>query len=149
MPKKLYVVNVEAAIFKDNKWLLAERSHKEDHAPGVFSIVGGKVEATENCQDVLEQTLKREIMEEVGLEVHNDMRYIKSSLFYADFGAWVLDIVFLCRYKSGEARALEPDELDSVAWMTLGEALAHEKVDEHTKASLKLAEQMRLGRLDQ
>ena len=33
MENKLYIVNVEAAIYKGNRWLIIRRSDKEDHAP--------------------------------------------------------------------------------------------------------------------
>ena len=42
MENKLYIVNVEAAIYKGNRWLIIRRSDKEDHAPGLLSLVGGR-----------------------------------------------------------------------------------------------------------
>ena len=146
MDKCLYVVNVEAAIFKGDKWLLGQRSAKEDHDPGLFSMIGGKVENVEAENHILEKTLKREVLEEVGVEVQNNIHYVKSSSFIADFGRHVVDIVFLCEYKAGQATVLEQDELDSVEWMTIDELLAHEKIGPYTKESLKIAEQMRLNR---
>jgi len=142
MDKCLYVVNVEAAIFKGDKWLLGQRSAKEDHDPGVFSMVGGKVENAANDNNILEETLRREVMEEVGVEIHDTMHYVKSCSFIADFGKTVIDIVFLCKYKSGEPTVLEPEELDSVEWMTIDQVLAHEKVGEYTKESLRIADKM-------
>jgi len=53
-------------------------------------------------QDVLEITIRREIMEEVGVEVHDDVNYVESHSFVAD-GEPYVDIVFLCRHKDGEA----------------------------------------------
>ena len=38
------------------------------------------------------------------------MQYIKSSSFIADTGEIVIDIVFLCKYKSGTAKAMDPEE---------------------------------------
>ena len=37
----LFIVNVEGAIYKDEKWLLIRRSEKEEHAGGALSLVGG------------------------------------------------------------------------------------------------------------
>lgn len=144
MDKKLYVVNVEAAIFKQDKWLIGERSETEDHAPGFFSMIGGKVENATNDNNILEETLKREVLEEVGVHIHDEIRYVKSSSFIADFGKHVIDIVFLCRHKEGEPIVCEPDELSSVCWMTIEEILVHKKVDVYTKESFKIAEKMRL-----
>ena len=139
-----YVVNVEAAIFKQNKWLMGKRSEKENHAPGIFSMIGGKVENALNDNNILEKTLRREILEEVGVDIYDDIHYVKSSSFIADFGSHVIDIVFLCRYKSGEPQVMEPEELSSVAWMTIDEILTDKNIPEYTKESLSIAEHMRL-----
>lgn len=40
----LFIVNVEGAIRKDDKWIIIERSKEEEHAGGLLSLVGGKVE---------------------------------------------------------------------------------------------------------
>ncbi len=44
MNSVLYIINVEAAIYKNDKWLIIKRSEKEKHAAGLLSMVGGKVE---------------------------------------------------------------------------------------------------------
>ncbi|KKQ32228.1 MAG: NUDIX hydrolase [candidate division TM6 bacterium GW2011_GWF2_37_49] len=139
-----YVVNVEAAIFKQDKWLMGKRSDQENHAAGLYSMIGGKVENAQNDNNILESTLKREVIEEVGITVCDDIYYVKSSSFIADFGSTVIDIVLLCRYNGGEPRALQPEELSAVAWMTIDEILADENIPTYTKESLKIAERMRL-----
>lgn len=122
----LYLVNVEAAIYKDDQWLIIKRSEKEAHAAGLLSLVGGKVEAKQAEANVLEQTLVREITEEVGIEVHDDIQYVQSSMFMTDQGEWVVDIVFLCRYKSGQARCMSPDEVSEIFWMSTDEVVHHD-----------------------
>lgn len=143
MDAQFYVVNVEAAIFKQDKWLMAKRSETEDHDPGVFSMIGGKVESTSPENNILEETLKREIMEEVGVQIFDDVQYVKSSSFIVASGEHVVDIVFFCRYKAGEPTVLEPNELTSVKWMSIEEILSNEKIQVWTKESLTIAEQMR------
>lgn len=140
----LYVVNVEAAIFKQDMWLLGKRSENEDHAPGILSMIGGKVENARHDKNILEETLRREVMEEVGIRLDDHMHYVKSGSFITDFGAHVVGIVMLCRYKDGEPRVMEPDELSMVTWMRIDEIMADAKIPMHTKESLKIAEQMRL-----
>ncbi|KWX72124.1 hypothetical protein AMQ84_25905 [Paenibacillus riograndensis] len=39
----MFIVNVEGAICRDDKWLVITRSTKEEHAGGTLSLVGGKV----------------------------------------------------------------------------------------------------------
>lgn len=63
--------------------------------------------------NILEETLKREITEEVDVEVSN-LRYVNSSLFETDTGLSVVDIVFLCEYQSGEPYAKCIDEVNDV-----------------------------------
>jgi 8-oxo-dGTP diphosphatase len=90
------IVNVEGAIFKNDKWLIIKRSEKEEHAGGMLSLVGGKVEMEGNTTDILERTVKREILEEVGIDVKGNLKYVHSTSFVADSGENVIDIVFLC-----------------------------------------------------
>lgn len=67
---KEYIVVVSAVIFNtEKKILIAKRSEDEDVLPGYFGIPGGKVEEDSNTSDVLIHAVKREIMEEVGIEV--------------------------------------------------------------------------------
>ena len=114
----MFIVNVEGAIYKDNQWLIIERSKKEEHAAGLLSLVGGKVEQEGNTTDILERTVQREIFEEVGIKVKENLTYIHSTSFITDPGEDVVNIVFLCEYKSGQASAKSKDEIESVHWMT-------------------------------
>ncbi|KQL36008.1 NUDIX hydrolase [Psychrobacillus sp. FJAT-21963] len=137
----MFIVNVEGAIYKNEKWLLIKRSEKEEHAGGSLSLVGGKVENEGNSTDVLERTLKREIAEEIGVEVSN-LRYVNSSSFVTDAGISVVDIVFLCDHESGEAFAKSPDEVDSVFWMTTKQILENSTIPIYLKENIKLADKL-------
>src|SRR5690625_2416201 len=108
---KMFIVNVEGAIRKNDKWLIIERSKKEEHAGGLLSLVGGKVDIEGNSSDILERTVKREILEEVDVNVKDRLNYIYSTSFVTDTGENVVDIVFLCEYESGEAISKSPDEV--------------------------------------
>ncbi len=91
---------------EDDKALLA---HNAKFRPGLFSLIAGFVEAGEN----LEQTVAREIREEVGVEVKN-IRFRGSQ-------AWPfpnsLMLGFTASWASGEPR---PDkvEIEDVAWFS-------------------------------
>jgi ADP-ribose pyrophosphatase YjhB (NUDIX family) len=139
-----YIVNVEAAIVKESHYLLVVRG-EEEYAPGGLNFPGGKVEGVDHADDVLEETLRREIAEEVGLEVHDEMAYLRSSAFLAE-GEPVIDVVFLCRWKSGEAHAADPAEVAAVHWLTAAEAMAHPETPPWTRLALELAERVRLER---
>lgn len=144
MNNPLFIVNVEAAIFKKDQWLMGKRSEDEDHAVGSLAFIGGKVENFDNVDDVLKETLTRETLEEAGVEIHI-LQYVKSSLFITN-GIDVIDIVFLCVYTGGKPGAKQPKEISSVFWMTFDEIMKSNKVEIWTKNSLKIAEQMRLQR---
>jgi 8-oxo-dGTP diphosphatase len=138
------IVNVEGAIVKDGQYLMIVRG-EDEYAPGGLNFPGGKVERAGNTDDILEETLRREIAEEVGLEVDEEMAYVRSSAFVAE-GDPVVDVVFLCRYKAGTAVAADPGEVAAVHWMTAAEAVAHPETPPWTSLALELAEKVRLER---
>jgi 8-oxo-dGTP diphosphatase len=133
-----YIVNVEGAIVKEGRYLMVVRGEQE-YVPGGLNFAGGKVEGAGGAADVLEETLRREIAEEVGLELHAEMAYLRSSAFVAD-GDPVIDVVFLCRWKTGTA------EVAAVRWMRAAEAIAHPETPPWTRLALELAERVRLER---
>lgn len=139
----MFIVNVEGAVFKEDKWLIIERSKKEDHAGGMLSLVGGKVELEGNSSDILERTVKREIYEEVDVKVNDQLTYIHSTSFITDKGENVVDIVFLCEYESGNAIPKSIDEVEAVDWMTASQVYAHPNAPDYLKESIKRAEDMK------
>lgn len=140
----MFIVNVEGAVRKNDKWLIIERSEKEEHAGGMLSLVGGKVDIERNSSDILERTVKREILEEVGVKVKDKLNYVHSTSFVTDMGENVVDIVFLCEYYSGEAFPKSPDEVEKVLWLNTKEILNHPKAPIYLKESIKRAESLNL-----
>lgn len=139
-----YIVNVEAAIYKNDKWLIIKRSEKEEHAPGLLAMVGGKVETIIAENDVLEETLIREVIEEVGIQTSKTVHYVESKSFISDKGQVVIDIVFLCKYQSGEPKCISTDEVSGVYWMTGKELLTNKSAPIWLKESIEKAEKIRL-----
>ena len=121
-----YIVNVEAAIIREGKYLLIVRGAGETYAAGVLAFVGGKMEETQNADDVLEDTIRREVLEEVGVTVSN-IRYAYSTHFIGEAGALVLDIVFLCDYEAGEPRIADYEEVAEILYLSAEEILEHPK----------------------
>ncbi|WP_155894976.1 NUDIX hydrolase [Bacillus sp. 123MFChir2] len=118
-----------------------KRSEKEEHAGGSLSLVGGKVENEGNSSDILERTLKREIFEEVRIEVSN-LRYVNSSSFVTDSGLNVVDVVFLCDYKSDKVYAKSSYEVEDVVWMTTQQILNNSELPIYLKENIKLADKL-------
>ncbi|NLX61275.1 MAG: NUDIX domain-containing protein [Tissierellia bacterium] len=144
MDYNLYVVNVEGAIYKGDKWLIIKRSEEEEHGPGLMTLVGGKVEINGVQDGVLEDTLRREIREEVGIEVAEDMHYLESKTFSMGNGQLVVDVVFVCKYEAGEARPVDRHEVGEVYWMACKEVLESKQAPIWLKESIKKAEGVRL-----
>ena len=113
----LHVVFVEAWIKKDNTYLLAKRSSKDDQSAGKWAVPGGKVEM-ELETDIVENTLKREVREEVGIEIDN-FTFFNSKAFIRSSGHHVVSLSFTADYVSGEAAPLE--DQDEVKWVAIDE----------------------------
>lgn len=139
-----YIVNVEGAILRDGQYLTIIRGLEETHAPGILALPGGKVENAGNSEHALEETLHREIAEEVGIQIQDDMAYVESSAFVADDGDPVIDIVFLCRYQSGTPHTSSPAEVAGIQWMTPQQILAHPQTTPWTRRSIEAAERKRI-----
>lgn len=138
-----FIVNVEAAILRGERYLLIRRGAAEGHAAGLLSLPGGKVDLVAPGEGILEEALGREIREELDLELLPEMRYVHSSHFVADTGEPVIDIVFLCRDLGGEPRAVDPGEVAEILWRSAAEITADPTVPPWTRRSVELAEERR------
>lgn len=135
----LYIVNIEGAIVRDGRYLLVVRGPEEDHAAGSLALVGGKLEGTDERLHACEDTLRREIREEVGVEV-SELVYLHNNVFGVPP---VLDVVFLCRYSAGEPAIHDPGEVAEIVWLTAEEALAHPAAPPWLRPQIEHAESIR------
>lgn len=121
----LHVVFVEARIKKWDKFLLAKRSSKDDQAAWKRSIPWGKLDM-ELENHIIENALKREVLEEVGVVV-DDFTFLWSRSFIRSSGHHVVGLSFLAEYKEGEPQAL--DDQDEVRRVEINEV--EELLDDH------------------
>jgi mutator protein MutT len=131
-----FIVCVEGIVHNDGKYLMITRSEKEIHAPGTISFPGGKVEVDQPASGILEDTIRREILEETGITVKPEMKILKNKFFISYDGYKIIDIIFLCEYAAGEPVISDQAEVAAVQWMTLQEVLDHPKSPEWTKEDL-------------
>lgn len=133
----LHEVAITAIIIKDNEYLITRRSQSKKRFPGKWTVPGGKLETsgylslpkdTENYwYNVLERTLKREVQEEVGIEIGH-VEYLTSLATIHSDGSPSLVISCIADYVSGEV-TLQPEELDQYAWLSLEEAKGYDLID--------------------
>jgi 8-oxo-dGTP pyrophosphatase MutT (NUDIX family) len=141
-----YVVNVEGFVVREGRYLMTVRSEQVAHAPGALGPPGGSVEAGSGMADVLEETIRREIDEETGVAIDDEIVYVESKAFVDTDGNPVVDVVFLCRYEAGRPAITRPEEVTALHWLTAGEVLAHPRTPVWTAESLALAERKRIAR---
>ena len=140
---RLFIVNPEGAIWHEGRYLMVVRGAEEDHAAGVLAFIGGGVEKSEAMDNILEATLRREILEEVSIEI-SDMAYVMSRLFYVADKTSVMYMIFLCRYHAGRVYINDPGEVAQALWLTPEEIVQHPACPPWMKADIRLVEAQRL-----
>ncbi|MEN2282386.1 (deoxy)nucleoside triphosphate pyrophosphohydrolase [Algoriphagus sp. SE2] len=101
-----------AIIIHQNKILVAKRSSTMSQS-GYWEFPGGKVETDES----MEACLKREIREELGLEIKIKSK-LKSSVFEYSPEKVIQLFPFVCDWKSGDLEILEHEK---VSWVAIEE----------------------------
>lgn len=91
------------------------------HAGGLLSFPGGKVEEIDehNEWDILRLAAKREILEEVRLDLKHDLKYIISNYFVDNIGAHVIDTIFHCKIEKTDSTVnASAREVPEYYWLT-------------------------------
>lgn len=150
--KYLHEIAITAIIVKDGKYLITRRSQNKKRFPGMWTVPGGKLETddyinlqkdtTDYWYNVLEKVLRREVKEEVGLDITNIV-YVTSLATVHNDGNPSLVISCLADYQSGEV-TLKSDETDDFKWVTLEEAKNYNLID-GIYDELAMAENQRQG----
>ncbi|NQW17585.1 MAG: NUDIX domain-containing protein [Chloroflexi bacterium] len=143
MTDPLHLVGIMAGIYHNGKYLMMVRAEVESEAPMTLSFVSGSTEVGPERDDVLEDTLHREVMEEVGVTVV-DLVYVRSRAFTLTRGVPVIIAEFICKWDAGTARVADPNEVESVAWMTVAEVNSHPKSPSWTIDSMAAMEAKRI-----
>lgn len=114
----LQAVSVIIVIRCSKKFLLVQRNQNDDIFPGKWQNLGGKIELGET----VEKAVKREVKEEIGLEIDKHPVFLQSYSWKKDNDSPVrLGLIFLIEL-SGTPKdykiKLDP-ELSNFAWLTL------------------------------
>ena len=121
--REMFVVNTQRAVFRDDRILMIVRGEDVRHAPGVLAFPGGKVEIEDGPSDILETTVRREVLEETGITVSSDLEYVRSASFSMNDGTPVVDVLFTGEYVGGDPKISDPGEVAEILWMTADEIL--------------------------
>lgn len=134
--KELHRITSTAIIFRKDKYLITRRSLDKKVFPGKWTVPGGGLETDDyinlpkTTKDhwyfAIEKSLRREIKEEVNLEV-GKVKYLLDIAFIRPDGIPAIILSFYCPYKSGRIK-LDDDNID-FAWVTFKEAKKYDLVE--------------------
>jgi 8-oxo-dGTP diphosphatase len=118
---EVYAVTVCVMIQRGDRWLLVVRAPKVSYAPNMIGMIGGHVDLIRPLADVLEETARREVAEEVGVDLSEmSLRYLESEFFITDGGERQITVTFTTQAPPDiEPYVNAPDELVEVGWWTL------------------------------
>ncbi len=112
MAKKYIEIGVGVIWGRDRQNILIDRRLPDDSFGGYWEFPGGKVEAGENAI----ACIKREIQEEIGIEIEVGEHLITINNDYAEFSMAL--IVHHCYHLAGEPQLLECTE---VRWIDVAD----------------------------
>lgn len=150
----LYEVAVAAIVMKEGRYLITRRAASKKKWPGLWTVPGGRLQSSDYVNipmgtvsaryNILEQAVRREVKEEVGLEIDN-LRYITGLVDqYSPDKPHSLIVLFIADWKSGEV-APQEEEIDQFAWVSLAEAEKYELIP-GIREELVMAEKIKIAR---
>jgi 8-oxo-dGTP diphosphatase len=118
---ELYAVTVCVLIQRGDRWLLVVRSPGVAYAPNMIGMIGGHVGVAHPVAGVLEATARREVAEEVGLDLSEvALRYLESEFFVTDGGERQITVTFTADAPLDVRPYVNaPDELVEVGWWSI------------------------------
>ncbi|MBI4116729.1 NUDIX domain-containing protein [Candidatus Pacearchaeota archaeon] len=149
-----FVANVVVYRESDGRCLILKRDEREKVHPGKYAVPGGKLEWRDldinnptrmngeviDFENSVEDLLKREAMEEAGIEIQDGLFYINSVVFVRPDGVPVVLVKFAAKYKSGEV-VLEEKGFTDYAWVN-GEEIENydciDGIEEEIRKTIKL-----------
>jgi len=105
-------VGIGVFIIKDGKFLMQRR--QGSHGAGSWSVPGGHLEFGESFED----TARREVMEETGLEIKNIRFAAVTNDIFAEENKHYVTVWMLSEWASGVVENREPEKCTAQAWHT-------------------------------
>jgi 8-oxo-dGTP diphosphatase len=140
MDKELHRIAITGVIYNDEgKYLVTKRSLEKKAFPGMWTVPGGGINtddyvnlppttAAGQWYNTVEMTLRREIKEEVNVEIEKP-EYLLDLTFIRPDNVPVLVLSYMCKYKSGEVK-VDGDGGDTIdfAWATFDELRSYDLI---------------------
>lgn len=105
-------VGVAVFVYKDGKFLVAQRRNSHGHS--TWSIPGGHLEVNESIEDCA----AREVLEETGMRVKN-IRFLAITNDIFSEGKHYVSIWMTSDWESGEPIITEPEKCTAQMWCTI------------------------------
>jgi 8-oxo-dGTP diphosphatase len=108
-------------IQRGDHWLLVVRAPGVAYAPNKIGLIGGHVDLARPLAGVLEATARREVAEEVGVDLSDvPLHYLESEFFITEGGERQITVAFTAQVPPEiEPYVNAPDELTEVGWWTI------------------------------
>ncbi len=133
---QVHYISVTGILVKEGKFLIAKRADWEKAFPGKWTVPGGKLEVldyalakkdtSEHWYNVFENLLRREIKEEVNLDIRN-IGYVTSMVFVRPDGIPAVIVSLFAEPEDGEVKLC--DALTEFKWVSLKEAEDYDLIE--------------------
>lgn len=110
MTKDIVRVGMGVFVLKDGKFLMQQRQGA--HGEGTWALPGGHIEFGESFED----TARREVMEETGLEIKNIRFGGLTNDFFKDSNKHYITVWMLSDWASGQECINEPEKCAAQSW---------------------------------
>lgn len=132
----LHYIVVTGILVKDGKYLIVKRADWEKAFPGRWTVPGGKLEVLDyalrekdtphHWYNVFEDLLKREVLEEVGIEM-GKIGYVTSMVYIRPDNVPCLIVSLYAEAKTDKVRLC--NALTEFAWVELEEAKNYDLIE--------------------
>ena len=149
-----FVANVVVYRKSDGRCLILKRDSREKVHPNKYAVPGGKLEWVDldiknptrmngdviDFENSVEDLLRREVMEEAGIEIKEEIIYINSVAFVRPDETPVILVKFAAEYKSGDVK-LEEGAFTDFEWVNSEEVDRYDCIDgikDEVKKTIKI-----------
>ena len=115
MSKHMLAAYALVILRKGDDIALLKRADNARFAPGLYSLIGGRVEEGENFR----QTLVREIYEEVGVTITPDDLHFVHTFYRRGTAEELVALMFACHIWQGELFNKEPEKHSELLWCSI------------------------------